>query len=105
MVASRGDREHRLAGVVIALVVPVASTTAETAATIAPVAHAAVAAAPTTPVRPDYRSLPPTRVADTRPGQVTIDGQAQGAGKLLPARCCRSPSPAGPARRCPVLQD
>ena len=49
MVASRGDREHRLAGVVIALVVPVSSTTAATAATIAPVAHAAVAAAPTNP--------------------------------------------------------
>ena len=36
------------------------------------------AAAPTTPAKPDYRSLPPARLADTRPGQSTIDGQAQG---------------------------
>src|SRR6478672_11249604 len=42
------------------------------------------AAAPTTPAKPDYRSLSPARLADTRPGQSTIDGQAQGAGKVTP---------------------
>ncbi|MEP6559928.1 MAG: matrixin family metalloprotease [Nakamurella sp.] len=39
---------------------------------------------PTTPARPDYHPLSPARVADTRPGQMTIDGQAQGAGKVTP---------------------
>jgi len=68
--------------VVMALLTSAAGTAV--AATTPPMGPAAVVAAPTTPVRPDYRSLPPSRLADTRPDQATIDGRAQGGGKVAP---------------------
>src|SRR4051812_1230950 len=69
-----------LTAVLLAVVAPAAAV----AGTPAVTGPSAVAAAPTTPAKPDYRSLSPARLADTRPGQWTIDGQAQGAGRVTP---------------------